>query len=356
MAEEQGTEDPTAKRRDKFRNDGRIAQSRDVAAVVGGFCILGAIVGLGPSVSARFGALLRSEFARLAQVPGRGRLATDDALRAAADVAIPIVAATSGMLLAIAVAVGVAQTGGLWSNKLLGFRLDRISLANGLRRVFSGGETVVGLVMSLGKAAAIGAVVWGVLADELARMPLLALVPADAALAELGRMLVRIAAAALAATAVLAAADWWLNHRKLERQMKMTKQQVKDEHKQQEGDPQVKSRMRQRMRQIGRNRMIASVRQANVVVVNPTHYAVAIAYELGQAGAPKLLAKGVDHLATKIREEARKHGVPIVSNPPVARAIYATARVGREIPPELYELVARVLAYLYRMTRWRHSA
>lgn len=356
MADEQGTEEPTAKRRDKFREDGRIAQSRDVAAVIGGFAILGTIVGLGPWVSARFGALFRGELARLAEVPDRGPLALDDALQAAIAVAVPVVVAVSSMLLAIAVAVGVAQTGGLWSSKLLGFRFDRVSLLNGLRRVFSGGETVMGLVMSIGKAAVIGAIAWGVLEDELARMPMYALVPADTAIAELGRLLVRLAAATLAATAVLAAADWWLNHRKLEHQMKMTKQEIKDEHKQQEGDPQVKSRMRQRMRQIGRNRMIASVRKANVVVVNPTHYAVAIEYRLGQPGAPRLLAKGVDHLAAKIREEARKHGVPIVSNPPVARAIYATGRVGREIPPELYELVARVLAYLYRMTRWRNAA
>jgi flagellar biosynthetic protein FlhB len=132
-------------------------------------------------------------------------------------------------------------------------------------------------------------------------------------------------------------------------QMKMSKQEVKDEMKQQEGDPHVKGRLRQRMREIGRNQMIAATRKADVVVVNPTHYAVALEYKFGQAGAPTLLAKGTDEVAARIREIARKHQIPIVSNPPVARAIHATARVGQEVPPQLYEMVARVLAYLYRL-------
>ena len=136
----------------------------------------------------------------------------------------------------------------------------------------------------------------------------------------------------------------------------MTKQEVKDELKQQEGDPLVRQRMRTRMRQIGRNRMLAAVRTASVVIVNPTHYAVALAYDPETGGAPKLVAKGIDHLAAKIREEARKHQIPIVANPPVARAIHAAGKVGREIPAELFEVVARVLAYVYRMTRWRNAA
>ncbi len=356
MSSDEREEEPTAKKRQEFREEGKVAHSREVTGVVLAAMATLGLVMAGPAIADSTIAILRRSFVRIGDVPQEGPLATLDVLADGAGVVAKLVAACGGALLAVAVAVGLAQTGGLWSSKSLGFKLERLGLLSGLRRTFLSGETVSTLLLTLGKAAAIGAVLAVILGDELGRLPSLVHAAPEAGLAHLGALLLRIAVAALLVTAVLAAIDWFVIHRRISAQLKMSKQEIKDEHKQQEGDPQVKQRIRARMRQIGRNRMLAAVSKADVVVVNPTHYAVALSYRQAEGGAPRLVAKGVDHLAAKIREVARKHGVPIVANPPVARAIHATGKVGKEIPPELYEVVARVLAYVYRMSRWRNAA
>jgi flagellar biosynthetic protein FlhB len=356
LASDERNEEPTAKRRQEFRDEGKVAHSREVTAVVLGAVATAGFVIAGNSIAQAGLALARRSFARIGELPARGVEATLEGLKDGTSVAATISAACGGALLLGAIAIGLAQTGGVWAKKAIGFRLDRIAFFAGLRRAFVSGEALTQLLLTLAKAAAVGGVLAMILKDELAVLPGLVQASPEAALGHVGALLLRITIAALLVTAVLAGIDWLLTHRKLEQQLKMTKQEIKDEHKQQEGDPLVKQRIRARMRAIGRNRMLAAVRKASVVVVNPTHYAVALAYQQGDRGAPRLVAKGVDHLAAKIREVARKHGVPIVANPPVARAIHATAKVGKEIPPELYEVVARVLAYVYRMTRWRNAA
>lgn len=350
------TEDPTAKRRQEFRDEGRIVQSRDVAAVGLSALVVAGVGWFGAPMAARAFARMSHDFGRIADVGhGDAGLTKQIAGEAALEAGVIVLLASSA-LAAAGIGIGIAQTGGLWSSKLLAFKLDRIGLLSGLARTFASSETLTQLGLTIAKGAAIGAVLWWVLADELIALPGLAFVSPAAAVREIGSLLRELAIAALGVTAVLAAADYVLSWRRIHEQLRMTKQEVKDEHKQQEGDPQVRGRMRARMRQIGRNRMLAAVRTADVVVVNPTHYAVALSYDPKGGGAPKLVAKGVDHLAAKIREVARKHQVPIIANPPVARAIHATGKVGREIPAELYEVVARILAYVWRMTRWRKAA
>jgi len=344
------TEEPTPKRRDKFREDGRVASSKDVAAVASGLAALALAIGLGPAWARGGMQAFARALSHIAEVPAEGTTAILHALAELGSAFALLGLPACLVLMAIAVATGVVQTGGLWSSKLLMPSLER--LGGGLGRMFSA-RTIVELGLAILKAAAIGCALWWALADEIAALPALAGTTLEVALAAVGALLVRVAAVALLVGAAIAALDLVLTKRKLDADLRMTKQEIKDEHKQQEGDPHVKQRMRARMRAIGRNRMIAAVRKADVVVVNPTHYAVALGYRVGQSGAPRLLAKGVDHLAARIREEARRHHVPIVANPPVARAVYAAGKVDREIPPELYEVVARVLAYVYRMTRWR---
>ncbi len=350
------TEDPTAKRREDFREEGRVASSRDVGAVVLCAIVLGGVIMGGPALAAEaFGMMTRS-LQRIGEVHGGDTGMLWQVLRDAGGAMALVVAATGVTLAFATAAIGLAQTGGLWSGKLLAFKLDRIGLLSGLQRTFASGEAFTEIGLTVAKAIAIGTVLWVILDDELARLPGLLQLERHAALREIGALLHRVCVAALIVTGVLAAVDYFFSRRRISEQLKMTKQEVKDEHKQQEGDPQVRQRMRARMRQIGRNRMLAAVRDADVVIVNPTHYAVALRYRTGEGGAPKLVAKGVDHLAAKIREVARRHQVPIVANPPVARAIHAAGKVGREIPAELFEVVARVLAYVYRMTRWRNAA
>ena len=148
---------------------------------------------------------------------------------------------------------------------------------------------------------------------------------------------------------IIALADWVFQKWKHKKDLRMTKQEVKDEYKNQEGDPKVKSQQRQRMQQASRRRMMQSVPEADVVITNPTHFAVALKYDNTVSMAPVVVAKGADYLAFKIRDLARENHVEIVENKPLARMLYANVEVGNEIPPELYQAVAEVLAYVYKL-------
>lgn len=143
--------------------------------------------------------------------------------------------------------------------------------------------------------------------------------------------------------------DWMRQHQKHMSRMRMTKQEVRDEHKEAEGNPQIKAKVRRLQRDMSRRRMMSDVPKASAVIVNPTHYAVAIRYDLGSMSAPKIVAKGRNHVARRIRDLARTHEVPIIENPPLARALFVAAEVGQEIPPHLYKAVAEILAYLFRL-------
>jgi flagellar biosynthesis protein FlhB len=143
--------------------------------------------------------------------------------------------------------------------------------------------------------------------------------------------------------------DWYRQQSRYTKQLMMTKQEVKDEHKESEGNPQLKAKLRKMQRDMSRRQMISDVPKASAIIVNPTHYSVAIQYELGGSGAPKVIAKGKNYLARRIREIAMSNEIPIVENPPLARALYAAVDVGQEIPPHLYRAVAEILAYLFRI-------
>ena len=149
-------------------------------------------------------------------------------------------------------------------------------------------------------------------------------------------------------------ADLFYQKRKFKKDIKMTKQEVKDEFKNSEGDPQIKGQQRQKMREVSQRRMMQQVPQADVVITNPTHIAVAVKYDSEIANAPVVVAKGEDYLAKKIKDAAKEHGVEIVENKPLARAIYTTVEVGQQIPPELYQAVAEVLALIYNKKQPRH--
>ena len=140
------------------------------------------------------------------------------------------------------------------------------------------------------------------------------------------------------------------------RKLKMTRQELRDEMKESEGRPEVKGRIRQMQHQMSQRRMMEDVPSADVIVVNPTHYAVALKYDGGQMGAPRVVAKGVDEMAHRIREVAERHRVAIVSAPPLARALYREGQIGREIPVRLYSAVAQILSYVYQLRAWRSGA
>jgi flagellar biosynthetic protein FlhB len=143
--------------------------------------------------------------------------------------------------------------------------------------------------------------------------------------------------------------DWFRQNQKYMKKLRMSKQEIRDEHKEVEGNPQIKAKVRRMQRDMSRRRMMTDVPKASAVIVNPTHYAVAIRYDLAAGAAPKIVAKGRNHVARRIRDLAIASEVPIIENPPLARALFAAAEVGQEIPPHLYKAVAEILAYLYRI-------
>lgn len=357
VSEAEKTEEPTSKRRQEYREEGRIATSRDIGGVAIGLGCLLVFVLEGHSLTVRVTALFAEIAEAVAAVPdtnapGLLRTVLLRAGRAVFDLsaAILLVATTMGVL------AGLAQTGANWASKALTPKFSRLNPLQGLKNAMFSAHALTQLGLSIAKTVVLGVAVYLVLRGYMPQFLALAQVELGRAMAFIGHVLVLLFVTTLLASAVLAAVEYAITRHRMHEQMKMSKQEVKDEHKQQDGDPEVKARMRAQMRRIGRNQMLAATRKADVVVVNPTHFAVALEYKFGQAGAPKLLAKGQDELAARIREQARKHQIPIIANPPVARAIYAGARVGQDVPPELYEMVAKVIAYLYKLRNARLSA
>jgi flagellar biosynthetic protein FlhB len=159
----------------------------------------------------------------------------------------------------------------------------------------------------------------------------------------------RLVAGVLGAMLAIAVLDFAWQRFSFRKRLRMSKQELKEEHKQLEGDPFIKSKLRQIRTERARRRMMAAVPNASVVVTNPTHFAVALAYEMGAAGAPKVVAKGADLVAARIREVAKQNSVPVVENPPVARALYSSVEIDQEIPPEHYKAVAEIIGYVFRL-------
>lgn len=261
---------------------------------------------------------------------------------------------SAGPILAIvfitAFAANVAQVGFQFSSEPLQFKPDRLSPVNGFKRMFSS-KALFNLFKSLGKVLIVGYVAYSYVNSKAAELTLL--MGADIRTIERRGidMILDLAFRICAAILVLAAVDYAWQWRQYEQELKMTKQEVKEEYKQMEGDPKIKSKIKEKQRKISMQRMMSDVPKADVVITNPTHFAVAIRYDLGEADAPVVLAKGADYVARRIRKLAEESGVAVVENKPLARALYETVDVGRKIPVELYHAVAEVLAFVYNMRK-----
>jgi len=252
------------------------------------------------------------------------------------------------LCIAAAIAGTVVQIGLLFATEKMHFDISRLSPVNGLQRLFTV-RSLVDLLKNLAKIGVVGLVAaWMTLPaiDQLGRM---ASESAEHLPGELYQLTLRLLLGVLIVVTILAFSDYAYQRLSFMRQMRMSKQEVKEELKQSEGDPKIKAKLRQIRVARARRRMMASVPKASVVITNPTHFAVALKYELGDAGAPKLVAKGTDLLAQRIREIAEEHDVPIVENPPLARALYASVEVDQEVPPEHYKAVAEIISYVFRL-------
>lgn len=225
---------------------------------------------------------------------------------------------------------------------------DKLNPINGFKRMFSM-NTLVELLKSVIKIFAIGYISYSVLVEHVEELFLLYDMSVNQGLILMYDIIIELLMKICILFCVVGAVDFMYQKWKFKEDNKMTKQEVKDEFKNQEGDPKVKSQQRHRMQQASMRRMMAAIPQADVVITNPTHFAVALAYESGQGQAPVVVAKGADFLAGRIKDIAKENSIEIVENKPLARMLYYNVDLGAEIPPELYQAVAEVLAYVYQL-------
>jgi flagellar biosynthetic protein FlhB len=342
------TEDPTQKRIDDALKRGDVAKSQEVSTW---FVISGATLVL-ISFSGQMGSSLQTMFRGLLgnmhRLPADGgalqQLAARISLEAIAAVAIPF------LLLALAALAGsVIQHRLVWSAEGLKPKLERISPLAGFKRLFSK-QALVNFAKGLAKLALLGTVMTALLwpqrdrLESFIRMDIAALLPATEVLS------LKMLGAVVAILALIAAGDFVFQYRTWFERQKMSLRDLKDEYKQTEGDPAIKGRIRALREQRMKKRMMAAVPTASVVIMNPTHYAVALKYERGD-NAPLCVAKGIDAVALRIKAVAEEHGVPVVQNPPLARALHATVEIDREIPAEHYRAVAEIIGYVMRLRR-----
>ncbi len=259
-----------------------------------------------------------------------------------------ILAPLLGLLFVTAIAASIGQVGWNISAEKLKAKVNRLSPIAGAKRIF-GPRSLVQFVKGVLKVAIVGAVASFLVIPVISNIELIAQMDIVHTLAKMHVIAIRLALGTVAVMTIVAALDFMYQRYEHIKQLKMTKQEVKDEYRQQEGDPKVKQQLARIRTERARARMMAAVPNADVVITNPTHYAVALEYKMESMPAPKLLAKGVDSLALRIREVADENEIPIVENPPLARALYAAVDLDEEIPPEHYVAVAEVIGYVFRL-------
>ncbi len=338
------TEAPTPKRKKEARKEGRVAKSPDlfawVAILVSTILVPGVVQRLGASLTA-----LLSSAGEVARHPDSLELPTivGQALMAVFTGLAPFFIA----LMVLGIATGLAQVGFMFSPTALKPKLSRLSLGKGLKRMFSI-QGVWGAAAAVMRIAVMITIVY-LLIDELVQNLVIGSGrSARDSLTEIASASVTIIRAVAAVAVAIAVADYVIKKRSLMSDMRMTKDEVRREMRESDGDPHVKARLRSMRMAMGRNRMLADIGSADVVIANPTHFAVAISYNR-QKGAPRVVARGADTMAARIRGIAAEEGVPCVEAQPLARALYKVCRPGEEIPPELYQGVAVVLAFLHRL-------
>ena len=337
----------TDRRLQQARDDGQVARSKDLShlAVLGGGCLL--VMTLMPAGMARMLDALRNQFTfnheslRKSDVLAQG-------LASAVTSGLTIYMPLGVIVLMVAVGATIGAGGWTASSKALMPDLTRLSPLSGFGRIFSK-QQLFEVAKLLFITTVIGSVAWAFLSAHMVELSTLLLRPLDSGLAQLGSSLSVGVGFLLLVVAVVAAIDVPLAIFLHKDRLKMSQQEVKQEHKEVEGNPQLKGRMRSLQREAAQRNSIAAVPKADMVVMNPTHYAVAIKYDEGSMGAPRVIAKGADLLAMKIREVAKGCDVPVLQSPMLARALYAHAEIDQEIPPGLYTAVAQVLAYVYQL-------
>jgi flagellar biosynthetic protein FlhB len=340
------TERPTGRRLQEARDKGDVPHSQDLAATVG---LAVGFIALYTTGNFMFGALKSCSRDIL------GNMAANEVTPAGIYAMMLKMFLTMGMALApfmliviiVGIATSIAQTGGInltWEP--LSLNLDRLNPVNGMSRFFNK-EALFQITKSFIKILIVGYMAYKILRDEVEGILFLADTDIQGIIDFVGHISFKLVLHTCGVLLILAILDLAFVKWQFIEKLKMTKQEVKDEHKNMEGDPQIKNRIRSMQMERARRRLRSIIPTADVVITNPTHYAIALKYDREKMAAPMVIAKGMDYLALKIKEMAREHKVMLVENRPLARELYAQVNEGEEIPESLYAAVAEVLAYVY---------
>ena len=349
MADDMGdkTEAPTGRRLQEARSQGNVARSQDLVAAVdliGSFILL---ILFGASMARATFIMLRST------LEAQDTPTTSSLFELGRSILVQVgLAALPFLLLACVVAAlaHIGQFGIIWNTGALNPKFERLNPFNGFGKLFNkrnAGKTVVNSV----KLVIVTFVAWNFARSCAGTVAALPMLTALGGWGMIGKLAAELAAWLFAVMLIMGAADFAFQKWNHLQELKMTKQDVKDERRSMEGDPQIKGKRFRMAREIIRQRIGTAVPKADVVVTNPTHYSVAIVYDQATMSAPRVVAKGADELAMKIRHLARQHGVPVLERPPLARALYRHVDVGQEVHAQYYEAVAEVLAYVYRIEK-----
>jgi flagellar biosynthetic protein FlhB len=338
------TEAPTTRRLQKAREEGEVPVSREAVLLAG----LAAVTLTFLIMDRGIGGSLPRTLSIIFSQPG---LPVGEPIALFHEIAIACVSVVAPFALPIllgSVAATLAQTRFVLRASGLHADFGRLSPRKGLKRMF-GSDSLVETVKSLAKLLIVGGAMTVLLRRELPKLEALPFAPLTLLPGILTTLVTHLLLVVVLAQTVIAGADiFWLLRQHL-RQLRMSRSDIKDETKETDGDPAIKMRIRRLRMRRARQRMLAAVPTATVVVINPTHYAVALTYDREKSNVPKLVAKGVDTLAARIRDTAREHGVPIVTNPPLARTLHQLP-LGASVPPEHYKVVAELIAYVWRLT------
>ena len=346
------TEEPTAKKRQDAAKKGQVGKSQELSTafvLLIGFFVIKA---LWEQIYANIAGYTIYIFGHLNQ-----NVDVENVIQLFIGMGVILVKTAMPIMLAVMVvglAVNFFQVGLNVSAEKIQPKFDNLNPINGVGRMFSK-RSLVELVKSVLKIVVIGFFIYNYLKDEIFTMPQFIFYDLGTSLAKMSEIIFTLAFQVIGVIFVLAVLDFGYQKWQTTQDLKMTKQEVKDEFKQTEGDPQIKGKIRQKQRQMAMSRMMQEVPKADVIVTNPTHFAVALKYEKGMT-APVVVAKGADFVAQKIKSVGRENDVPLVENRPLARALYASTEVGDSVPRELYQSVAEVLAYVYRLKHRRRRA
>jgi flagellar biosynthetic protein FlhB len=347
------TEPATEKKLSDARKEGQVAKSREIANGLGLlalFLVLRFWVG---TMGNQFLEVFADVYGRISDVVvfWQGFMPENDTRWIFREMLIQAIVIMAPLLIIgflVAFVSDLAQVGWKPTTKPMKPKFSKLNPISGMKKIFSA-NSIAELIKSIAKIGLIVYICYNYLKDKWSLLFLLYDMPLLQALQLIATTVTDLGIRVAAVYMIIAAADFIYQKVKFARDMRMTKQEIKEEYKQSEGDPQIKGKIRQRMREASQRRMMQDLPNADVVITNPTHYAVAIKYDPEVADAPLVLAKGEDYLAAKIKEIARENHVEIVENKPLARMLYANVDVGQAVPPELYQAVAEVLAFVYHL-------